>query len=75
MALTAALPWRLSISKPAKRAFSKLLPDDEDDSDTKAYDGRLTRRLLRYLNPYRTQTLWAVVFMSLALFCMWPALG
>jgi len=43
-----------------------LLPDDEDDSAGAAYDSRLTGRLIRYLKPYRAQTLWAVVFMSLS---------
>jgi ABC-type bacteriocin/lantibiotic exporter with double-glycine peptidase domain len=44
----------------------KLLPDDEDEMVGKSYDARLTGRLLRYLNPYRAQTIWAVVFMSIS---------
>ncbi|MBX3010151.1 MAG: ABC transporter ATP-binding protein [Caldilineaceae bacterium] len=46
--------------------IQKLLPQDEEDSGAKVYDARLTRRLLRYLIPYRTHTLWAVVLMSLS---------
>lgn len=56
-----------AVDQQAREArIHKLLPDDEDESDAKAYDGRLTRRLIRYLNPYRKQTLWAVFLMSLS---------
>ncbi|MEZ4865942.1 MAG: ABC transporter ATP-binding protein [Caldilineaceae bacterium] len=44
----------------------ELLPDDEDDAAGKAYDGRLARRLVSYLRPYKQQVVWSVVFMSIS---------
>jgi ATP-binding cassette subfamily B protein/subfamily B ATP-binding cassette protein MsbA len=44
----------------------KLLPEDEEETAGSSYDSRLTKRLIRYLKPYRTQTLWAVVLMSIS---------
>jgi len=44
----------------------KLLPEDEEDTAISSYDARLTGRLIRYLNPYRAHTIWAVVFMSVS---------
>jgi len=40
-----------------------LLPDEED-SLGKAYDGRLVRRLLRYILPYQRQMVTALIFMA-----------
>ena len=41
-------------SKPEKEAAKKTSHDD--DIVGKAYDGRLMRRLLTYLGPYKLQT-------------------
>ncbi|MBK8931028.1 MAG: ABC transporter ATP-binding protein [Chloroflexi bacterium] len=44
--------------------IKNLLDDDEEDSDLgKAYDGRLVRRLLVFLSPYRAQLIWAIFLM------------
>jgi ATP-binding cassette subfamily B protein/subfamily B ATP-binding cassette protein MsbA len=43
-----------------------LLPDEEEDSIGKAYDARLLRRLMVYLRPYRAQTIFAVVMMTIS---------
>jgi ATP-binding cassette, subfamily B, multidrug efflux pump len=40
-----------------------LLPDEED-SIGKAYDGRLVRRLLQYIIPYKRQMIIALIFMA-----------
>jgi ATP-binding cassette, subfamily B, multidrug efflux pump len=40
-----------------------LLPDEED-SLGKAYDGRLVRRLFRYILPYQRQMVIALIFMA-----------
>ena len=40
-----------------------LLPDEDEDRLGKAYDGRLVRRLFRYLRPYRVRLVIAVVLM------------
>lgn len=43
-----------------------LLPDEDEDEVRKLYDGAMLMRLLRYLTPYRTQLLWAVITMSIS---------
>jgi len=44
-----------------------LLPDErEDDMLGRAYDGRLVRRLLTYLGPYKTQLYLAIVMMTIS---------
>ncbi|MBP6469007.1 MAG: ABC transporter ATP-binding protein [Chloroflexi bacterium] len=44
--------------------IKNLLDDDDEDSDLgKAYDGRLVRRLLVFLSPYRRQLIWAIFLM------------
>jgi ATP-binding cassette, subfamily B, multidrug efflux pump len=40
-----------------------LLPDEEDNLG-KAYDGRLVRRLLQYISPYKGQMITALLFMA-----------
>ena len=40
-----------------------LLPDEDEDTLGKAYDGRLVRRLGDYLRPYSFQTIVAVLLM------------
>ncbi|MCB9139348.1 MAG: ABC transporter ATP-binding protein [Caldilineaceae bacterium] len=43
-----------------------FLPDDDDDADVmlgKAYDDRLVRRLLGFMNPYRRQLVAAILLM------------
>ncbi len=44
-----------------------LLPDErEDDILGRAYDGRLVRRLLTYLGPYKTQLYLAIFMMTIS---------
>ncbi|MCI0574801.1 MAG: ABC transporter ATP-binding protein/permease [Chloroflexi bacterium] len=43
-----------------------LLPDEEADTLGRAYDGRLVRRLLQYLAPYRNKLLASIFFMVIA---------
>ena len=43
-----------------------LLPDEDEDEVRKIYDGAMLMRLLRYLGPYRTYIIWAVVAMSIS---------
>src|SRR6185437_12510895 len=45
--------------KPGQEAAKKALHDD--DIVGKAYDGRLMRRLLTYLRPYKVQTAFSAV--------------
>lgn len=45
-----------------ERKIAALL-NDEDELLGKAYDGRLVRRLLRYLNPYQRKLWTAILFM------------
>jgi len=40
-----------------------LLPDEEEDRLGKAYDGRLLKRLFRYMGPYRNRLIVAVIMM------------
>ena len=40
-----------------------LLPDEDEDRLGKAYDGRLLKRLMTYMNPYHTQLVVAIIFM------------
>jgi ATP-binding cassette subfamily B multidrug efflux pump len=42
---------------------------DEDEVSGKAYDGRLMRRLARYLGPYRMQATVSVVAVILKAAC------
>lgn len=42
-----------------------LLPDEEADMLGRAYDGRLVRRLLGYMRPYRLKLIAAVVLMTI----------
>ena len=43
-----------------------LLPEEDEDTIGKAYDGRLLGRLMHYLRPYHAQTVWALVFMGMS---------
>ena len=44
-----------------------LLPDEEEeDSIGKAYDGRLVRRLFRFMNPYKTRLVVAIILMIIS---------
>lgn len=43
-----------------------LLPDEDEDEVRKLYDGAMLARLLRYLTPYRTHLVWAVIAMSVS---------
>ncbi|MEZ4622792.1 MAG: ABC transporter transmembrane domain-containing protein [Caldilineaceae bacterium] len=72
--LKASLDWlfgaRLSAEEQERlareRRVQQLLPQDEEDTSAGAYDGRLARRLVSYLGPYRVKVIWAVVFMSIS---------
>ena len=48
-----------------ERKIAALL-DDEDELLGKAYDGRLVRRLLQYMNPYRRKLLTAITYMIIS---------
>lgn len=58
-------PW-LSMEEQERREREERIRDllhDEDELLGKAYDGRLVRRLLQYLNPYRRMLIAAIVLM------------
>src|SRR5690606_16421177 len=61
---------RASAEEEERRAREEkirdLLPDEEEDSIGKAYDGRLLRRLLAYLRPYHGRTILALILMSVS---------
>ena len=46
-----------------RSGFAICLPDEEEDTLGKAYDGKLVRRLGDYLRPYWFQTIVAVLLM------------
>ncbi|MCA9929525.1 MAG: ABC transporter ATP-binding protein [Anaerolineales bacterium] len=47
----------------AREARIQALLNDEDELLGKAYDGRLVRRLLHFINPYKTRLYLAIVLM------------
>jgi len=49
-----------------ERRVQGLLPQDEEEVGVGSYDGRLARRLVAYLKPYRRKVIWAVLFMSIS---------
>lgn len=61
---------RASAEEEERRAREEkirdLLPEEEEDTIGRAYDGRLLARLLVYLRPYLGRTIWAVVFMAIS---------
>ena len=58
--------WGSAAQQEREARVRKLLPEDEEETAGSSYDSRLTGRLIRYLKPYRTQTLWAIVLMSIS---------
>lgn len=52
--------------KEAREARIKDLLNDEDELLGKAYDGRLVRRLLQFMDPYKTQLYLAIVLMVIS---------
>ena len=46
--------------------IAHLLPDEEDDSVGKAYDGRLVRRLAGFMKPYTGRLILSVVLMTVS---------
>ncbi len=58
--------WGSAAQQEREARVRKLLPEDEEETAGSSYDSRLTKRLIRYLKPYRTQTLWAIVLMSIS---------
>jgi len=49
--------------REAREERIKPLLRDEDEALGKAYDGRLVRRLLRFMSPYRDQLILAIILM------------
>lgn len=72
--LRTSLDWlfgsRLSAEEQERLARERrvqgLLPQDEEETGTGSYDGRLARRLIAYLAPYRQKVIWSVIFMSIS---------
>ena len=68
---TTSLDWlfgkRLTLEEQERRQREEkirdLLPDEDEDRLGKAYDGRLLKRLFRYIRPYRIRVIIAVVLM------------
>lgn len=58
--------WGSAAQQEREARLRKLLPEDEEETAGSSYDSRLTKRLIRYLKPYRAQTLWAIVLMSIS---------
>jgi len=58
--------WGSAAQQEREARLRKLLPEDEEETAGSSYDSRLTGRLIRYLKPYRAQTLWAIVLMSIS---------
>jgi ATP-binding cassette subfamily B protein/subfamily B ATP-binding cassette protein MsbA len=64
-------PWEQDPSLSAEQRdhmrreakIAELVPDEEDDPLGKAYDGRLARRLLGFMKPYKGKMLLAIVMM------------
>ena len=58
----------LSINDPEREArearIHQLLRGDDDEMLGKAYDGRLVRRLGRYLSPYKRSVIIAIILMT-----------
>jgi ATP-binding cassette, subfamily B, multidrug efflux pump len=61
---------RLTMEEQERRAREErirdLLPTEDADAISKAYDTRLLGRLLSYIRPYRWQTVMAVIAMTVA---------
>jgi ATP-binding cassette subfamily B multidrug efflux pump len=62
---------RISIEEKERRdreeKIKNMLDDDEEDVEIgKAYDGRLVRRLMHFLSPYRNQLIWAIILMIIS---------
>ena len=72
--LRGSLDWlfgsRLSAEEQERlareRRVQQLLPQDEEETSIGSYDGRLARRLIAYLKPYRAKVIWSVIFMSIS---------
>lgn len=69
-AITAATrnkqPLNAAQERQAREERIQSLLREEDDALGKAYDGRLTRRLLSYVVPYRSKLIAAIVLMSIS---------
>lgn len=61
---------RVSAEEEERRAREEkirdLLPEEDEDTIGRAYDGRLLARLLVYLRPYMGRTVWALVLMAIS---------
>jgi len=61
---------RLSIEDQERELHEEeirdLLPEEEEYTIGKAYDGRLVRRLLSFVTPYRSRLVAAVIFMIIS---------
>lgn len=59
-------PLNAAQERQAREERIKSLLREEDDALGKAYDSRLTRRLLSYVAPYRTKLIAAIILMSIS---------
>lgn len=59
-------PPFVDVEREAREARIRQLLHDDDELLGKAYDGRLVRRLGRYLTPYKVSVLVAIVLMTVS---------